>query len=65
MKDDHPTTEELRRGQEERETAEHRLAEQSELPDETAQHERRAAKSAYLKQKLEERERSEREAQDR
>ena len=35
------------------------LVERSETPDEVHQHERRAAKSAYLERKLAERERSE------
>ena len=52
-------THELRREQEERETREHQLLEQSELDDEADQHERRRDKAAYLKAKLAERERAE------
>lgn len=57
-------TEELRREQAEREEAEDHLLERAELPDEAEQHERRRDKAAYLKEKLAERERSEREAED-
>jgi hypothetical protein len=52
----------LHRIQAREETREHELAERDETSAGTAQHERRAAKHAYLKQKLEERARSEREA---
>lgn len=57
-----PTTGELRRLQHERATDEHRAIDQSVTEDEARQHERRAAKSAYLERKLAERERSERRA---
>jgi hypothetical protein len=57
-----PTTEKLRVEQQEREVREREKAERSGQDDETAQHERRADKAAYLREKLEERERSEREA---
>jgi hypothetical protein len=56
-----PTTEKLRVQQQEREEREREKAEHSDLDDETAQHQRRADKAAYLREKLEERERSERE----
>ena len=56
-----PTTQELRRLQQERTTDEHQAIDQSATPDEADQHKRRAAKSAYLARKLAERERSERE----
>jgi hypothetical protein len=56
-----PTTEELRRTQEERVTEEHEAIPDSVTPHEESQHRRRAAKSAYLEKKLAERERSERE----
>jgi hypothetical protein len=56
-----PTTQELRRLQQERTTDEHQAIDQSATPDEAHQHKRRAAKSAYLARKLAERERSERE----
>ena len=55
-----PTTEELRRAQQERATDEHEAISTSLTPDEQRQHRRRAAKSAYLERKLAERERSER-----
>jgi len=59
---DRRDTSELHRIQAREETREHELAERDETSAGTAQHERRAAKHAYLKQKLEERARSEREA---
>jgi hypothetical protein len=55
-----PTTEELRRTQQERVTEEHEAIPNSLTPEEELQHRRRAAKSAYLERKLAERERSER-----
>ena len=56
-----PTTEELRRSQLEREAKEREAAEQA--PDDTAEHHiARADKAAYLRQKLEERARAERQA---
>ena len=55
-----PTTEELRRAQQERATEEHEAIPNSLTPEEERQHRRRAAKSAYLERKLAERERSER-----
>jgi hypothetical protein len=54
-----PTTEELRRAQQERATEEHEAIPTSFTPEEERQHRRRAAKSAYLDRKLAERERSE------
>jgi hypothetical protein len=59
-----PTTEELRRRQQERTTGEHRAIGESVTPHEERQHRRRAAKSAYLERMLAERERSERERRD-
>lgn len=59
--DKEPTTRELKIGQTERQADETRRLEESEQPAEAKQHERRAEKAAYLKRKLEERERSERE----
>jgi hypothetical protein len=50
-----PSTEELRAEQLERERAEREHAERTELEDDTWQHERRADKAAYLREKLEER----------
>jgi hypothetical protein len=58
-----PDTQELKRVQAERETQEHVLAHEATDEDETAQHQRRADKAAYLRDKLEERDRSEQEAQ--
>ncbi|MGH2957350.1 MAG: hypothetical protein ACRDL6_10185 [Solirubrobacterales bacterium] len=60
-----PTTEELRRKQQERTTDEHRAITQAATPDEERQHQRRAEKSAYLERMLAERERSERSDGDR
>ena len=57
-----PSTEELRIAQGARETAEHEAAKEADTGAEEKQHERRAQKSAYLREKLEERERAEREA---
>jgi hypothetical protein len=56
-----PTTEQLRKAQFELETKEHRLAETTADEHETAQHERRAAKANYLREKLEQRAEAERE----
>ena len=53
-------TEELQRRQGEREAAERREAETATEDAETAQHERRADKAAYLRDRLAEAERSER-----
>ena len=61
--DDEPTTGELRKVQVSRETEARRAAERADSDEETAQHDRRAEKSAYLKQKLEEREEAERRAE--
>ncbi|CAN5602634.1 hypothetical protein BH20ACT19_BH20ACT19_00720 [soil metagenome] len=63
MEDDDPTTEELRIVQGEREDASKRAADRADSDGETAQHDRRAEKSAYLRQKLEEREEAERRAE--
>jgi hypothetical protein len=54
-------TAKLRRVQERRETEELQRVEESGEPAEARQHERRSDKAAYLKEKLAERERSERE----
>ena len=62
MGDPDPTTEELRLEQLKRERGERDEAEQAPTEDDTAQHERRADKAAYLKEKLEERAESERQA---
>jgi hypothetical protein len=57
-----PTTQELRLDQLKRERAERDAAEKSEDPDDTGQHEARAAKAGYLRAKLEERAEAERRA---
>ena len=62
MTQEDPTTEELRIEQLQREANERRRAGESAEPDEAEQHERRAEKSSYLREKLEERAKSEREA---
>jgi hypothetical protein len=56
-----PKTEELKLDQLRREAEEQQRAETAPDEDEAAQHERRAQKAHYLRQKLEERARSERE----
>ena len=58
-----PTTQELKQEQAKRESEEQRLLAESRQPDEAKQHERRRDKAAYLKEKLAERERSEREVE--
>ena len=55
-----PKTEELRLEQERREAEEQQRAESATDEDESAQHERRADKARYLREKLEERAESER-----
>jgi hypothetical protein len=64
MKED-PTTQELRIRQSRREEQERRQAEEEPTMDGTEKHARRADKADYLKKKLEERARSEREAGER
>jgi hypothetical protein len=58
--DEEQPTSELRAQQHERETEERRQAGAADSEAESKEHERRAEKSAYLREKLEERERSER-----
>jgi hypothetical protein len=53
--EEEPTTEELRRRQAERESAAREGAETEATNEGTAQHERRADKAEYLKEKLKER----------
>ena len=60
MPEENPPTEELRLAQVERERIERERAEQSEDDTETREHERRADKAAYLRDRLAEREESER-----
>ncbi len=57
------TTGELRAVQLSREREARKASEHSDSEEETAQHDRRAAKSAYLREKLEEREEAERRAE--
>ncbi len=57
-----PTTQELRLDQLKRERDELEQAERGENPDDTGQHEARAAKASYLREKLEERADAERRA---
>ena len=57
-----PTTEELRLDQLRREKAERDRAEEALEPDDTDQHEARAAKAGYLRKKLDERAEAERRA---
>jgi hypothetical protein len=57
-----PTTQELRLDQLRREKAEREHAERAADPEDTDQHEARAAKAGYLREKLEERAEAERRA---
>ena len=57
-----PTTQELRIEQLQRERAEREAAASGATPDDTEQHERRADRASYLREKLEERAEAEREA---
>jgi len=59
---DEPTTEELKVQQLKRELEEREQAQQAETDEGTGSHQRRADKAEYLRQKLEEREESERQA---
>jgi hypothetical protein len=59
-----PDTRELREAQQRREAEEEELASRAPDEEESAQHERRADKARYLKQKLEQREESERRSGD-
>ena len=62
--DDDPTTEELRVVQGHREEAARRAAQSADTDAEAEKEGRRAEKSAYLRQKLEEREEAERRARE-
>jgi hypothetical protein len=64
MADEQHKTEELKVIQTEREVEERERAQSARDDDEAAQHERRADKARYLREKLEERERSERRLDD-
>ena len=59
--DEQPETDELRDAQLRREAEERELAQSAGDEEETAQHERRAEKARYLREKLDERADSERE----
>jgi len=59
-----PTTEELQAEQLKRELLERSAAESTPRDEETAQHERRAEKAQYLREKLDERAESEREVEE-
>lgn len=61
MSDREPSeeTKDLLKGQEQREAEEREATEEARLADEAAQHKRRADKAAYLREKLEERAKSE------
>ncbi len=61
MPEETPPTEEMRLAQAERERIERERAEQSKDDTETREHQRRADKAAYLRDRLAEREESERE----
>jgi transcription elongation GreA/GreB family factor len=62
VSEEDPTTQELRLEQLQREATERERAEGSIDDDEAEQHERRAEKAGYLRAKLEQRARAEREA---
>jgi hypothetical protein len=62
--EDEPTTQELKQEQAQREREEQRQLAESERTDEAKLHERRRDKAAYLRDKLAERERAEREAEE-
>ncbi|MDQ3934075.1 MAG: hypothetical protein M3340_05525 [Actinomycetota bacterium] len=57
-----PTTQELRLEQLQRERVEREAAAEGATPDDAEQHERRAERAGYLREKLEERAEAEREA---
>ena len=62
MSEEDPTTQELRLEQLQRESTERERADTSIEEDEAEQHERRAEKASYLREKLEERAKAERKA---
>ena len=62
--DEEPTTEELRVEQSHREAAERERAEEAPTEEATEQHERRAEKADYLREKLDERAEAERSPDD-
>jgi hypothetical protein len=62
MAESEPTTERLKVRQQEQETVEHEALSQAETEAEVEKHQRRADKARYLREKLEEQERADREA---
>jgi len=62
VEDEDPTTQELKVQQLQREVAEREEARRAETDEGTGSHQRRADKAEYLREKLDEREQSEREA---
>ncbi|MGA9860451.1 MAG: hypothetical protein WBQ18_21485 [Solirubrobacteraceae bacterium] len=64
MSTDVPSAEELKRRQRDQELAEREGLEHAETVAEAARHERRADKAGYLREKLEQRQRAERDADD-
>jgi hypothetical protein len=62
MVDPEPTTEQLKVRQAEQETAEHRALSQADTEAAVEKHQRRADKARYLREKLEEQQRADREA---
>ncbi|HEX8053526.1 MAG TPA: hypothetical protein VF517_11085 [Thermoleophilaceae bacterium] len=62
MDEEDPTTQELRVEQLQRERIEREAAAAGATPDDTEQHERRADRASYLREKLEERAEAERDA---
>lgn len=64
MTADGPSDEELKQRQLDQERADRRALEQAENQEEALRHQRRADKAEYLREKLEERQRAERQADD-
>jgi hypothetical protein len=64
MSGDDPSVEDLRRRQREQERLEHHQITEAHTDAEADRHRRRAEKAAYLRSKLEQRQRAERDAED-
>ena len=62
MTPDEPSAEELKQRQLDQERADRRALEHAETPEEALRHQRRADKAEYLREKLEQRQRAERDA---
>jgi hypothetical protein len=62
MAEDDPNTQQLKLSQLKREAEERKRADEAQTDEGTGSHQRRADKAEYLREKLEEREQSEREA---